>query len=373
MKVNNKEILACFDNDKYVFSTLYSKDKKGKIMYSDMYVFENEIHCSKGYVDGKKTIYKPTRCYGKNKGKSNETSDHTQALLQAQSKYDKKINRSGYTQDLTEQEDDVGTNDSIFPMLAKKYDIQKTKIVFPCGVSEKLDGCRCISKKVKDNIILTSRTNKEFNFLNTVRSHISSIIQEGDVYDGELYSHTHPFNKIISIVRQKTKPSPDDSIMEYWIFDIPSMKDSKYENRMDVLKQIESKYISLFPDKSDRVLKFIYYDLAHNEQDIKKFHDKYINNGYEGAIIRILGGKYEFSRSSNLLKYKEFIDEEFLVTDVTEGKGSEQGAVIFVCETNNGDTFNVRPISSVSKRRWQYDNRSMYIGNRLTVRFQYEG
>lgn len=382
MKINNKEINVRIDDDKYVFSTLYNTSKNGKTINSNMYVLGNEIFCSKGLENGKETKYKPIKCTGKNKGKTNETTNHQQALIQAQSKYDKKINRNGYTitkkinnnikvniqtRNVTEKSDKY-----VFPMLAKKYTPQKN-IIFPCGVSKKLDGCRCLSTKIQDEVILTSRTKKEFNFLNTVRTHLFKLLKKGDILDGELYSHTIPFNKIISIVRLKNKQSINDNIMEYWIFDIPSIADHCYESRMNNLKQIESTYNLLYPNKFEQVLKFVYYELAYNKEDIKKLHDNYVNNGYEGAIIRLLDGVYEFNRSNNLLKYKEFIDEEFTVVNVTDGVGSEERAIIFICETKKGDVFKVRPRGAMSKRRWQYENKHHYIGQQLTVRFQYEG
>jgi DNA ligase-1 len=370
MKVNNKEIVARLDGTKYIFPTLYAQDKNGKTMYSDMYVEGNGIFRSKGYMGGKKTHYKPTLCVGKNMSKTNETTDHTQALLEAQSKHEKKMTRGNYSMSSVVKEE--RKNCAISPMLAKKYTDQKKKLTFPCAVSEKLDGCRCASVNDGGSILLVSRTKKEFNFLYTVRTHLKTILSNGHRLDGELYSHTIPFNKIISIVRQKSKASEHDSIIEYWIYDIPEVGDT-YEERVKKIKGYEAVYNNLYPNPHDRVLRFVYYELASKEEDIKAIHDKYIAIGYEGAMIRVLNSQYEFSRSSSLLKYKEFHDEEFKVVGATQGKGGDIGTVIFECITNEGEVFNVRPRGSVAKRRWQYDNKEMYIGQKLTVRFQYDG
>jgi ATP-dependent DNA ligase len=88
-------------------------------------------------------------------------------------------------------------------------------------------------------------------------------------------------------------------------------------------------------------------------------------------MIRNLDGVYELGRrTKSLLKYKEFEDAEFLVVDVIEGEGTEKGAALFVCRTNTGQTFNVRPRGSLDKRKKQLQLKKMFIGQKLTVRYQ---
>jgi ATP-dependent DNA ligase len=110
---------------------------------------------------------------------------------------------------------------------------------------------------------------------------------------------------------------------------------------------------------------------VHNEEDMNIKHDIYISKGFEGLMIRKPDSVYELNfRSSNLLKEKKFDDTEFKVVDVEVANGTENKAVIFVCETEDGDRFTVRPRGSIAKRRWQLENKDLYIGKMLTVRWQ---
>ena len=46
---------------------------------------------------------------------------------------------------------------------------------------------------------------------------------------------------------------------------------------------------------------------------IDKYHDAFLADGYEGSILRLDLGPYENKRSKQLLKKKDFIDEEFKI------------------------------------------------------------
>jgi DNA ligase-1 len=108
-----------------------------------------------------------------------------------------------------------------------------------------------------------------------------------------------------------------------------------------------------------------------SKNDIKQFHDSYIKKGYEGLIIRNKKGAYqEKYRSKNLQKYKEFQDDEFEIIDYTEGTGKEKDLIIWVCQTKDGKTFQVRPKGTHEERKKLYKNGKKHIGKMLTVVFQ---
>jgi len=373
--VNNKIIctkhIGC---GVYEFPTLYKYDKLNRLTYHKIKVESNKVFVSRGIVNMKESKYPQLETSAKNIGKKNETTPHQQALLEAQSKWDAKINKQGFTT----TQDGCGSNTAIFPMLANKFTKKFSK--YPVNVSPKIDGCRCLATLERshttsvDDVKLCSRTTREFFFLNTIREHLLYILDEVKLpsVDGELYNHSLPFTQITSIVRQTLKKNEQDNLLEYWIFDIPDDKIT-YTDRVLALQEAENIYNQKVPKSEERVLKFIYSEIANSLDDVKNLHDFYIDNGYEGAIIRIPNSKYEFSRSKNLLKYKEFEDTEFKVVDAIGGKGLDKGAVVFVCETGEGKRFNVRPRGTIAKRRWQLDNKNIYIGKMLTVRYQNTG
>ena len=110
---------------------------------------------------------------------------------------------------------------------------------------------------------------------------------------------------------------------------------------------------------------------CQSDEEIKTFHKKYIKLGYEGVIIRNKNGLYkEKNRSNDLLKYKEFVDDEFEIVDYKCGTGQDANAVIWICKTKDEKIFNARPEGTLEERRKFYRYGKQYIGKLLTVRYQ---
>ena len=366
-----------WEDDEYngglMLPVLCNKNKHGKNTYWKIYVLDNKIHRQmRTGEDGKIRNFPEVECKGKNIGRKNETSDQEQALFEAHSMWLKKQdqNYSLFDLDAPEQVDQPPPN--ILPMLANKYNERKKYLAKPFAVSPKLDGVRVIARKNDSDIVMTSRLGKEFFFMDTLRSHIKSVIDDVTILDGELYSHTIPFNAISGATRAKKKPSQYDKMIEMWVFDIAD-PDQTYKQRMDRLKKIQKSYDKKY-NKKKKFLKFVYYDEVNNDEDVQKFHDNYVNKGYEGVMCRNFEGKYRFKhRSNDLLKYKNFEDDEFKIVDAKKGTGTEEGAIVFTCESKSGKRFDVRPRGEIEKRREMFKNKDDYMGKMLTVRYQNTG
>ena len=61
-------------------------------------------------------------------------------------------------------------------------------------------------------------------------------------------------------------------------------------------------------------------DSADSESEVDDLFGGYVEQGYEGGIIRLNGVKQK--RSNNLLKRKDFEDAEFEIISVEEGQGN---------------------------------------------------
>ena len=104
---------------------------------------------------------------------------------------------------------------------------------------------------------------------------------------------------------------------------------------------------------------------------------KNVSNGFEGSIIRNQGAKYKFDfRSKDLLKKKDFIDEEFEITGyeaevISEVGEADRNAVVFVCRLKGRPGFfKVRPRGSIEQRVKWFNEIESIIGKNLTVRYQ---
>ena len=114
------------------FSTLYGLSSSGKIKQWDIRVESDSndvpvIIISNGYIDGKKKDSVKKVSSGKNVGRANETTPFEQACSEAQSKWQKQIDK-GYCED----KDRVDV--PVLPMLAQKYKERKHYIKWSCYI-----------------------------------------------------------------------------------------------------------------------------------------------------------------------------------------------------------------------------------------------
>ena len=77
------------------FDTLYKRATNGKISQWSIETNANSYRTTSGYTDGVKTTSEWTYVKGKNVGRSNETTPFQQAVKDAASLYQKKLD-SGY-------------------------------------------------------------------------------------------------------------------------------------------------------------------------------------------------------------------------------------------------------------------------------------
>lgn len=216
------------------FKILYKNTSLGQLQSWQIVVEGNSYYTIEGINQLSQS--KPTVCVGKNIGRSNESTPEEQALLEAKSLYQKKLDK-GYS------EGQPQASKFFEPMLAferEKY--EKLLFTVPTYVQPKLDGVRAILKDGK----LTSRNGKQI--VSCPHLEIDNLF-----LDGELYNHSlkEDFNKIISLTR-KSKPTQEDleeseKLVQYWVYDNPQLGGGVFSNRIQILTSIYSKYIRLVP------------------------------------------------------------------------------------------------------------------------------
>jgi len=364
------------DGNMHKLSILETKNVTGKKMYWEAYVIDDTFYRKSWQEGGKVREFPPTVCKGKNVGRSNETTGHQQALSECKKKWLDQMSKGYVTKGET-------STVKLLPMLAQKFTDRKKYIQYPCAVSRKLDGIRMLASanftqgnmlssfSQSSEIVLTSRTGKPFMYVDKIREHIKSVYNVFGydlILDGELYSHNLPFSVISGAIRSTKQKSESDHLLEYWIFDIVDTTRS-YKTRAQILKDIQDWYVEKYPI-GERVLQFELYELVEKENELSRYHDEYVNDGFEGLIIRNLEGKYLLEKRSNdLQKYKSFEDAEFEIVGFKLGTGTEEGAIIFVCGVGD-QTFDVRPRGSIGERIEKAKRGNSFIGKKLTVRYQ---
>lgn len=342
------------------FDTLYCSDKNGKTkvwnIKVDRHKDYSEIIYSYGYIDGKKIEYKLQIDNGKNIGKKNETTHFDQAILDAESRWNKKSTIDKYS---TDKHNIINIPS---PMLAQDYKKHFKKVIFPCFIQPKLDGYRMVYNPEDEKMY--SRNGKEYTILYNTNLH-QELKNIGVILDGELYVHNKMQFEDYGILRKK-KPTKDDekllNKMEYHVYDIISPK--IFKDRYDDLCKITD---------NSNLIKLVPTYLCKTKGDIENYHNEFISKGYEGSIIRNYKGLYqEKYRSYDLLKYKNFDDNEFEIIDYTFEKdvlGKDDKVVVWICKTDDGKTFNVPSKGSREERNDLYNNGDDYIGKMLSVQY----
>lgn len=332
--------------------TLFGKDSKGNIKVWGVAVEGNKVLVSHGRLDGKLQV-KTTVCTPKNVGRANETSGEAQALLEADSKYKKQMDK--LYRPTIEELNTVGND---LPMLAHDYTKVGHRMTFPLYVSRKLDGVRCLASVTEDgDVVLTSRGGKTYPTPDHVREDLIELsIRTGiTLFDGELYCHGMPLPMIISAVK---KPGKLTGELKFYIFDLP-ITDQPWLERM--LK------LELMPVQGLSSIKIVGNGLVACEAECHAWLHTFMQEGYEGIMLRSPEGLYKFNhRSADLMKWKEFQDTEVKVEFVEMDKNGEG---VLNCVMKDSRTRVKCKMRGDHEFR-SYENQKKLVSSWITLRYQ---
>lgn len=307
---------------------------------------------------------------GKNLGRSNETTPTAQALLEADAEHKKQLD-DGYQVE-SETIPGVGPvypagnantqTGLLLPMLAHDFTKRGKSLDWSAGVwaQPKLDGFRCL---YNSEIGFWSRGGKPFS--GTVDLGHLGFLTHGLTFDGELIlPPPYTFQQTCAAIK---KQRPETALLEFHIFDVV-LPDEPFTQRNALLAELFVKHT--LPEQVVKVQTFTLDCI----DDAARSQAAFMEQGYEGLILRSAGGKYDVgNRSPDLLKLKVFEDAEFQILGLREGVGKEAGAAIFTCgiSTSAGlREFDVRPRGSYELRQLWWQQREELIGRFLTVRYQ---
>ena len=356
------------------FDTLYKKDSNGSVRTWEISVerIDDDMYHikSRSGVEGSENMVEPEPQYV-TEGRQNRTIAQ-QAQSEAQSKWLRKIDE-GYK--LTRAS--AITEINILPMLAQKFSKSARHIEYPAAGQRKFDGVRCLSMSAEgfpSNIVLLTRKNKEFAGMNQLRSEIALLnLPPSIVLDGELYSDTLTFQRVVGLVRKKPENLSDQDLADldqvsYRIYDLINLSnmDMTFVARYRLLQSL----LRAVPSSQTPRLRITRNVRIRNEEDVTAYLALFEEEGFEGLMVRNLESPYELDkRSKHLQKVKTFIDAEFPIVGYYEATGNDRGTPIWECEAPNGRLFRARPMGTLAERRVLWANRDALVGRPLTVRF----
>ncbi len=268
------------------------------------------------------------------------------------------------------------------PMLAHQFEPDnvnnKKYLDFNKGVfiDPKLDGVRYIANFVNNQVILTSRTGKQFPHMNHIRDELKNIFHHHPTvyFDGELYLHEAAdenwrFEFITSAGSVSRKiPHSQENIMEYHIFDIVDEK-LKQNERFKFLEQVKQEFPNMMK------IKFVPHTLVHSWEEAKSIYDRCIADKYEGIMLKAFDALYKIGKRTMFVqKYKHIETSEAVIVGGKEGEGIDKGKIIWRCKFENSPEFDARPVGTLQKREQQFnefvEHPENFIGKRITVKYQ---
>jgi DNA ligase-1 len=346
--------------------TLYGKDISGKSKQWTATVYTDGVKArytvEYGQVGGKLQTTSTDYTEGKNIGKKNETTPLQQCCNEIRKKWTDKKEKERYSETM----DDSGSDTTkVFPMLAHVFNPAKnTKIAFPCFVQPKLDGLRCLIMRLASGEIVTqSRTCGIFVTMGHITSQLEPFfkVYPKIVLYGELYTDKYPFEELCGMIKRTEVDAEKMRLVHFHIYDVV-LPSTPYVERHAFIQA----NASLFPP----TFEIVKTEEVSNTTELKTKFTEYIQDGYEGIMLRNKAGLYVNNRSHDLQKYKEFEEDEFVIVGFKEAKGRDAGSVIWICATKTGDEFDCRPIGSLEHRSELFRNAPKYIGKMLTIKYQ---
>lgn len=312
------------------YERLYKLDSKGKTRVWYMEQDDDRYRTYDGLLDGTIKVSdwrvaKPT-----NVGKANERLGIDQATFEIEAAYAKKLKGAYY-----DSPADVHKGCRYFEvMLAETYaDPKRSKqTAFSPGYGQpKLDGMRAVVKY--DGIF--SREGEPIAGAGHIYEAFRPLFNGNLslIFDGELYNHDlkDDFNEIMSLAR-KANPTPEraqqirDGI-QYHVYDLPS-EPGVFSERFRAL----TSHIEMLEHPSIKLVDTARVDTV---EEFDELHGICLENGYEGSMLR-RDALYVNDRTDDLLKRKDFVDDEFTLLRIEPGN---RGAYRAVCALPDGREF----------------------------------
>jgi DNA ligase-1 len=198
------------------------------------------------------------------------------------------------------------------PLLAARVeDNSLDTLKFPVGVTDKIDGIRCL--KIEGQAV--SRTFKPIP-----NHHIRKLIEEHlpDGMDMEITMPEYPKGSFQDCTGNVMR---EDSVNDFkvWIIDyVTGSLDEPYEERIEKAHDWFKDHAKGIPFKWQVLLPVVIKD----KETLEKNEAAALSRGFEGIMVRDLGGRYKCGRSTFndgiLIKIKRFEDSEAVVRTVEE-------------------------------------------------------
>lgn len=364
---------------------LISKDTKGKIRIAIIsYELINSddpqtryfvIHRISGQLHGKRTE-QPDKIVERGKAARNLWQ---QVELETNHLVKEKLDK-GYKK--IEKDPEESTDEELFsilgetvtnqdnvpkPMLAKQADKVTNRKIFDKTwyASRKIDGLRALIYMGKDNQLHTA-SRGAMDYDAAMYEILSNPVlidcfkrNPGLILDGECYKHGLSLQQLNSIARTQ-KTVVDYSILQYYWYDIVDTN-STFDERWALMQDLKDEMnLSFNPERNfvsgELRIQFVPQIEISGWDNIVNLHNQYVEEGWEGLVVRDPDKLYKPNgRSNDMIKVKFYQNSEFLITGYELGlRGTED--MVFTLITKDGIEFKAKPHGDRGQKEWYIEN-----------------
>lgn len=297
-------------------------------------------------------------------------------------------------------------NNCVKPMKCQKFAIGK--FTYPAMIQPKINGVRCIvmledytpTTMFDDHAINTDKGIKRvtmktkegltyniFHLEQVFKEFYTKLPQYTDiVFDGEVYIRNEKVTSIGGAARNPQNPLHSKLCFVNFDLSIPDMNNKDRDDlRIKIWNDFEAVRSSLYvppvllclnaeshPMFDQFPIIVLNTDETYNDEQSLNYMQRYIDCGFEGAVIRDKSAEYQFgSRPQTMMKLKKFEDAEFKCHDIRYTGNPEQGvgfSVVLLCENDINDlAFESTVVGTVEERKAILDNPP--IGKMVTIKF----
>ena len=380
--------------------TLFARSITGAILEYKIEIHGDKYRAVTGQQGGNLIEQAFTVCEPKNSGKLNSTSPSEQAEKEALAKFKKKL-KEGYFEDVTRIDEFV----FVQPQLAETYysperiaNEHKIILKAPADKQEKMlkklkkfekrlarlvkhfkdGGYVWVDYKfdgVRDETTrhgMFSRTGEPCPSAPHIFQAVKHLFEAHPdlVLDGELYSHDlrHRLNEINSLASKKKPTSADliesEKVLRFYVYDAYGFNNITEDNIFSERKAALKELIANIP-----YIVYVESTKATSMEELDRIHEDAVEREMEGTMIKFDVG-YEHTRSDDMWKRKDFMDDEFTILRFHLGDGKKSTmaakATALLPDGREFDT-NIKGDFKFLTELWE--NQQNYIGKKATIRF----
>lgn len=260
-------------------------------------------------------------------------------------------------------------------MLADDSKKHEKKMVGDVIVEPKLDGVRVvvICDVDKDEVKMFSRNGKDLSNFPKILQQFDEMLDqmsESMVFDGEVMSDD--FQTLMREIHRKGGAKTDDAILN--LFDCLPLEDFKEGGCGLSIVQRKKLLADYDFGPNIKLVETVRMNLSDDDgqKQFADYNKLCIDKGFEGIMVKPIGGVYECKRSSLWLKVKPFIEVSLTVKDVEEGTGRNVGKLgaLIVEGTDDGKFIKTNVGSGLtdSDRENYWKAKDKLIGQVVEVR-----